>query len=330
MSSDLYAFEAAFHTSSTSEFLPNGSHDLPFLSYAPCYFPLNKKEPEESSSLDPFSPSFLFSPPGSFLQNLSFHHHSKTILPDLPNPETELKNSSVLDNNIEESNIFPSWDCSHNQNMVSQSYNNIDSEAQFIMQRTFSSKSFDGKPSFLFQPHPYETSFIQNQSLTSPDQTFFIPQMRRVCSTGDLQNIQETQTSNTEETSFKIGRYSAQERKERISKYRAKRSQRNFNKTIKYTCRKRLADNRPRIRGRFARNDETIEIANPKAPFSTRDEGEDVFWIEGLNEEAEDGTVTAVNSFGAFLEFQYYRIREEQQLFYEGEQGAKLHSKTRC
>ena len=37
--------------------------------------------------------------------------------------------------------------------------------------------------------------------------------------------------------------------------------------------------------------------------------------IEGLNEEAEDGTVRAVNSFGAFLEFQYYGIREEQQLF---------------
>lgn len=32
---------------------------------------------------------------------------------------------------------------------------------------------------------------------------------------------------------FKMGKYSAEERKERISKYRAKRSQRNFNKTIK-------------------------------------------------------------------------------------------------
>ncbi|KAI9079062.1 hypothetical protein K1719_038970 [Acacia pycnantha] len=334
MSSDLYAFEADFHTSSTSEFLSNGSHDLPFLSYAPCYFPLNKEEePEESPSLDPFSPSFFsFSPPSSFLQNLSLHHHSKTIFPDLPNLETEFKNSSVLDNNIEESNIFPSWDYSHNQNLVSQSYNNIDSEnvAKLIMRRSFSSKSFDGKPSILFQPHPYENSFIQNQFLTSPDHTFFIPQMRRVCSTGDLQNIQGTQTSNTEETSFKIGRYIAQERKERISKYRAKRSQRNFNKTIKYTCRKTLADNRPRIRGRFARNDETIEIGNPKAPFSTRDEDEDVFWIEGLNEEAEDGTVRALNGFGAFSEFQNYGIREEQQLFYEGEQGGKLHLKTRC
>lgn len=36
-----------------------------------------------------------------------------------------------------------------------------------------------------------------------------------------------------EEANFKVGRYSAEERKEKISKYRAKRSQRNFNKTIK-------------------------------------------------------------------------------------------------
>ena len=36
-----------------------------------------------------------------------------------------------------------------------------------------------------------------------------------------------------EEANFKVGRYSAEERKEKISKYRAKRSQRKFNKTIK-------------------------------------------------------------------------------------------------
>ena len=29
---------------------------------------------------------------------------------------------------------------------------------------------------------------------------------------------------------------------------------------LQYACRKTLADNRPRIRGRFARNDEPIEI----------------------------------------------------------------------
>lgn len=99
----------------------------------------------------------------------------------------------------------------------------------------------------------------------------------------------------SEEQNFKVGRYSAEERKEKISKYRAKRNQRNFTKTIKvtilyyiikffffsafsvfegfivnfffwmemkYACRKTLADSRPRIRGRFARNDEVVEIPN--------------------------------------------------------------------
>jgi len=42
-----------------------------------------------------------------------------------------------------------------------------------------------------------------------------------------------TESSFNEETNIKVGRYSAEERKERISKYRAKRTQRNFNKTIK-------------------------------------------------------------------------------------------------
>lgn len=36
-----------------------------------------------------------------------------------------------------------------------------------------------------------------------------------------------------EEPNFKVGRYTAEERKERILRYRAKRTQRNFNKTIK-------------------------------------------------------------------------------------------------
>ncbi|XP_031503021.1 uncharacterized protein LOC116266078 [Nymphaea colorata] len=59
-----------------------------------------------------------------------------------------------------------------------------------------------------------------------------------------------------EESGFKIGRYSVEERKQRIHRYMKKRNQRNFNKKIKYACRKTLADSRPRVRGRFAKNDD--------------------------------------------------------------------------
>lgn len=91
-----------------------------------------------------------------------------------------------------------------------------------------------------------------------------------------------------EESNTKVGRYSVEERKDRILRYLKKRNQRNFNKTIKvnfsfflflplpnplsplhsiftyclviqYACRKTLADRRVRVRGRFARNSELCE-----------------------------------------------------------------------
>lgn len=49
-------------------------------------------------------------------------------------------------------------------------------------------------------------------------------------------------------------------------------------KKMKYACRKTLADNRPRVRGRFARNDEVLE--NPKIASSfTRQENDDDLWV---------------------------------------------------
>ncbi|KAI4322193.1 hypothetical protein L6164_021910 [Bauhinia variegata] len=90
--------------------------------------------------------------------------------------------------------------------------------------------------------------------------------VRRVYSTGDLQRIMGhnhlSDSSLSSESSMIIEgmsracRYSPEEKKVRIERYRNKRNLRNFNKKIKYACRKTLADSRPRIRGRFARNEE--------------------------------------------------------------------------
>ncbi|XP_073131582.1 uncharacterized protein [Henckelia pumila] len=44
-----------------------------------------------------------------------------------------------------------------------------------------------------------------------------------------------------------------EDRKEKLSRYRSKKSRRNFGPKIKYACRKALADSQPRIRGRFAK-----------------------------------------------------------------------------
>ncbi|KAI5058472.1 hypothetical protein GOP47_0026642 [Adiantum capillus-veneris] len=51
--------------------------------------------------------------------------------------------------------------------------------------------------------------------------------------------------------------YRKEEKDSSIDRYRRKRSERNFSKKIKYICRKTLADSRPRIKGRFARTDDT-------------------------------------------------------------------------
>ncbi|XP_057543057.1 uncharacterized protein LOC130821353 [Amaranthus tricolor] len=65
-----------------------------------------------------------------------------------------------------------------------------------------------------------------------------------------------TEISSLDDSTFKVGKLSMEQRKEKIHRYLKKRNERNFNKKIKYACRKTLADSRPRVRGRFAKNDE--------------------------------------------------------------------------
>ncbi|KAL6562444.1 hypothetical protein OROGR_003451 [Orobanche gracilis] len=72
-----------------------------------------------------------------------------------------------------------------------------------------------------------------------------------------MQENNEVLSKPHEETEVKVGRYSAEEKKDRILRYLKKKNQRNFNKTIKYACRKSLADRRVRVRGRFAKNNES-------------------------------------------------------------------------
>ncbi|EFJ19353.1 hypothetical protein SELMODRAFT_419178 [Selaginella moellendorffii] len=63
----------------------------------------------------------------------------------------------------------------------------------------------------------------------------------------------------------KANKYTPEERKAKLERYRQKRSERNFQKKIKYACRKTLADSRPRVRGRFAKNDDVAQHENLKA-----------------------------------------------------------------
>ncbi|XP_047337903.1 two-component response regulator-like APRR3 [Impatiens glandulifera] len=228
------------------------------------------------------SPLLSSSPPSHLLQNLSLNYQS-----------THLQNPPVLSVKSEESQ-FPLY--------YFNGGNHYDeNNAEKIMQRSFSSR--------LFQPmFDGVMENVQTQTLSSPENTFISTsgQMRRACSTGDLQ-VKSRDGLLSSPSAPAPGRYTAEERRERIHRYRAKRAQRNFNKTIKYACRKTLADNRPRIRGRFARNDEPSEMIPKPATFNRYDE-EDDLWMDNFNDEEDEGTIRGGHVFNLLdpSELQYY------------------------
>ncbi|XWS13911.1 hypothetical protein CRYUN_Cryun36dG0079400 [Craigia yunnanensis] len=83
-----------------------------------------------------------------------------------------------------------------------------------------------------------------------------------------------SEISSLEDSTFnKVGKLSVEQRKEKIHRYMKKRNERNFSKKIKYACRKTLADSRPRVRGRFAKNDDFGET--PRQACSNHEEEDD-------------------------------------------------------
>ncbi|XP_019071038.1 uncharacterized protein [Solanum lycopersicum] len=84
---------------------------------------------------------------------------------------------------------------------------------------------------------------------------------QHLVSGGGCSNTLATEITSFEDPNFKSGRCSVEERREKIHRYMKKRNERNFSKKIKYACRKTLADSRPRVKGRFARNDEFGEAS---------------------------------------------------------------------
>ncbi|GAB2223560.1 hypothetical protein Droror1_Dr00017701 [Drosera rotundifolia] len=49
----------------------------------------------------------------------------------------------------------------------------------------------------------------------------------------------------------------SEDRMKKLTRYRNKKSRRNFRRKVKYACRKALAESQPRVRGRFAKTEET-------------------------------------------------------------------------
>ncbi|KAL0299673.1 UNVERIFIED_CONTAM: Zinc finger protein CO3 [Sesamum radiatum] len=83
--------------------------------------------------------------------------------------------------------------------------------------------------------------------------------MRRAFSEGDIKTLGNGNINfqSPMEQPKIMSAFTSEDRKEKLSRYRNKKSKRNFGRKIKYACRKALADSQPRIRGRFAKTEDT-------------------------------------------------------------------------
>ncbi|XP_059664561.1 uncharacterized protein LOC132310405 [Cornus florida] len=289
MASELFVFDASFYS---DPFSPFSGSTIDVLQTIDNNTTLQNPV-DETNCFDQITPGFLSSsPPSHQLKNLSLCQ--TTHLKNASNSANPFTVSSALEVKTEECQLRFQPSCNH-QSFEPQSYGSPENAVK-MMQRSFSSNYFNGKPEFLYQSgfdNLINSPIFQPQVMSSPKNSFATGQIRKACSTGDLQKMKTNHRLSlsplASESSFMVGeifkvrRYSAEERKERIHKYRAKRTHRNFNKTIKYACRKTLADSRIRIRGRFARSDEIGEIS--KAANMNQCEEEDDLWLDGFNVE---------------------------------------------
>ncbi|XP_074319818.1 uncharacterized protein LOC141656713 isoform X2 [Silene latifolia] len=84
--------------------------------------------------------------------------------------------------------------------------------------------------------------------------------MRRAFSEGDIKalgNGNNISVHSPLQRSLLIGNCTSEDRLQKLARYREKKSRRNFGRKINYACRKALADSQPRVRGRFAKTEET-------------------------------------------------------------------------
>ncbi|KAI3815670.1 hypothetical protein L1987_15349 [Smallanthus sonchifolius] len=84
--------------------------------------------------------------------------------------------------------------------------------------------------------------------------------MRRTFSDGDIKTLANGNGSHRHSSLGQpqlVSDHIIEDRRQKLSRYRNKKTKRKFGRKITYACRKALADSQPRIRGRFAKTEES-------------------------------------------------------------------------
>ena len=86
----------------------------------------------------------------------------------------------------------------------------------------------------------------------------------------------------------RIGAYTLKERRKKLERYLEKRTRRIWDRNVRYQCRKNIAVNRLRVRGRFISREEETSLINAGFSPSSNDASkaaEAVAWIERRRKE---------------------------------------------
>jgi hypothetical protein len=82
-------------------------------------------------------------------------------------------------------------------------------------------------------------------------------------------------------SAYRIGRYTPAERRIRLERYREKRTQRNYNRRVKYSCRKDIADKRHRVQGRFVKRETEAVLAAQEKHVAVGPNGQNIRITDG-------------------------------------------------
>ena len=86
----------------------------------------------------------------------------------------------------------------------------------------------------------------------------------------------------------RIGAYTLQERRKKLERYLEKRTRRIWDRNVRYQCRKNIAVNRLRVRGRFISREEELSLINAGFSPAIKDAektAKAVAWIESRRKE---------------------------------------------